>query len=61
VAVVDQDNDVIELSELDNRAEISFTVQTAPQTAELELRDSDIMITPTQPQTLPADLAISVT
>lgn len=61
VAIVDPDQETVELSELDNQASVSFTVQEPPSVAELELRDSDITITPAQPHTLPAELAISAT
>lgn len=41
IAVVDPDNAVVELSELDNQAQIEVDVLAASTTAELEIRATD--------------------
>ena len=58
-AVVDPDSAVAELSELDNQVSVEIEVLPAPAGAELELRDSDLLITPSQPTELPAALGIA--
>lgn len=59
-AVIDPESVQTEMSERDNRASVAVTVRSAPTAIDLALADPDILISPTQPNTLPATLAISV-
>jgi hypothetical protein len=59
-AVIDPDDLLTELSELDNRASIDIEVQAAPVEADLEVRQTDITISPAQPDRLPTTLGVSV-
>lgn len=59
VAVLDPDDATDELSELDNRTELSFEVAPAPSEADLEIDAAEILVTPERPTELPADLLFS--
>ncbi len=61
VAVVDPDGTLAELSEVDNRAELLIEVVPAPVEADLEVREADILVTPSQPNELPTALGVVVT
>jgi len=59
VALLDPDGALEELSELDNRAELTVQVAPAPDGAELEITSDDLTVSPPYPTELPADLAVS--
>ncbi len=59
-AVIDPDGAVPELAEGDNQAAVAVAVQPAPALADLEVQAPDLAVSPAQPSSLPADLAISV-
>ncbi|MCB1033077.1 MAG: hypothetical protein KDD47_04500, partial [Acidobacteria bacterium] len=61
VAILDPDDALIELSELDNRAELDIEVVPAPAEADLEIGPEDLLVTPSQPTELPSALGVAVT
>ncbi len=59
-AVVDPEATTIELSELDNRAELELTVAAAPLAPDLALFAEEMIVSPPAPDHLPAQLALSI-
>ncbi len=61
IAVLDPEGTLDELSELDNRAALPVEVREAPLDPDLEVRGTDLLITPAQPAALPSTLGITAT
>lgn len=61
VAVLDPDSATEELSETDNRTSVDLEVAPAPDGVDLQVTESEVLVTPSQPVSLPAELAVAVT
>lgn len=57
---LDTQNQVVESNEADNQYDLSLQVQVPGQTAELAIRDSSLVLTPTAFDTLPISVELSV-
>lgn len=59
-ALVDPDGQQTEMSERDNRAAVKVSVQPAPPGVDLVVSTPDVVISPSNPDTLPTSLGLSV-
>ena len=61
VAVLDPESATEELSETDNRTSVDLEVAAAPDAVDLQVTASEVLVTPSQPVSLPAELTVAVT